>query len=465
MLRGRIGGDGAPFNLGEATVSRAAVRLATGEIGFGYTLGRDGEKARMIALCDAMVQSEQFARRGGAKVIAPLRAAMIREAEPQGRGNRGDAGRFLHPGARRGLSHDDDCRTAAGFADKVLSAQSTFRSVMDAMARPGSVQRIAAVSGAPAAMMRGTAAIALTLFDHDTPIWLDARMAATSDVAKWLKFHTSAPVVADSSIAQLCADRRRQTSSGARSLRVRQQRISGSVDDADPAGREPDAGACVRTARPRHRRHRDAAGLDRAARSVRAACDQRHAVSARHRCRAGRMTMPIVAIPRTTRLVSEGRLDACMSPSREANAPSRTPIACWRMSGAATATFPKSRWTRSPSSLSLGVDRVMTEGSLYDRELAALAIKQARGDMIEAIFLVRAFRATLPRFGASRAGRYRRDAGAAADFLDLQGYSRRPDPRAHLRLHPSPAGSRSLPRDLRRKRRRRPKLDRRRRRA
>src|ERR1700694_4735629 len=51
--------------------------------------------------------------------------------------------------------------------------------------------------------------------------------------------------------------------------------------------------------------------------------------------------------------------------------------------------------------LSLGVDRVMTEGSLYDRELAAIAIKQPRGDMIEAIFLVRAFRATLPRFGAT----------------------------------------------------------------
>jgi alpha-D-ribose 1-methylphosphonate 5-triphosphate synthase subunit PhnI len=51
--------------------------------------------------------------------------------------------------------------------------------------------------------------------------------------------------------------------------------------------------------------------------------------------------------------------------------------------------------------LSLAVDRVMSEGSLYDRELAALAIKQARGDLIEAIFLVRAFRATLPRLGAS----------------------------------------------------------------
>jgi alpha-D-ribose 1-methylphosphonate 5-triphosphate synthase subunit PhnH len=89
----------------------------------------------------------------------------------------------------------------AGFADKVLSAQSTFRSVMDAMARPGRVQRIAPTSGKPAAMMQGTAAIALTLFDHDTPVWLDAAMSATPDVAKWLKFHASAPVVADSSIA------------------------------------------------------------------------------------------------------------------------------------------------------------------------------------------------------------------------------------------------------------------------
>jgi alpha-D-ribose 1-methylphosphonate 5-triphosphate synthase subunit PhnI len=51
--------------------------------------------------------------------------------------------------------------------------------------------------------------------------------------------------------------------------------------------------------------------------------------------------------------------------------------------------------------LSLGVDRVMTEGSLYDPDLAAIAIKQARGDMIEAIFLLRAFRTTLPRFGYS----------------------------------------------------------------
>ena len=79
MVRGRIGGDGAPFNLGEATVSRAAVRLSTGEVGFGYTLGRDRQKARMIALCDALVQSDEFADVVESEVIAPLRIQMISE--------------------------------------------------------------------------------------------------------------------------------------------------------------------------------------------------------------------------------------------------------------------------------------------------------------------------------------------------------------------------------------------------
>ena len=88
----------------------------------------------------------------------------------------------------------------AGFADKVVSAQNTFRSVMEAMARPGSVQRIVASSGTPVGMMRGAAAIALTLFDHDTPVWLEEKMSETTDVARWLKFHSGAPIVADSSI-------------------------------------------------------------------------------------------------------------------------------------------------------------------------------------------------------------------------------------------------------------------------
>jgi alpha-D-ribose 1-methylphosphonate 5-triphosphate synthase subunit PhnG len=81
MVRGRIGGDGAPFNLGEATVSRAAVRLAGGVVGFGYTLGRDRNKARMMALCDALVQSDEFAEAVESGVIAPLRAAMNLERD------------------------------------------------------------------------------------------------------------------------------------------------------------------------------------------------------------------------------------------------------------------------------------------------------------------------------------------------------------------------------------------------
>lgn len=56
MTRGRIGGDGRPFNLGEATVTRAAVRLPDGETGFAYHLGRDRAKARLAATLDALWQ-------------------------------------------------------------------------------------------------------------------------------------------------------------------------------------------------------------------------------------------------------------------------------------------------------------------------------------------------------------------------------------------------------------------------
>ena len=64
-------------------------------------------------------------------------------------------------------------------------------------------------------------------------------------------------------------------------------------------------------------------------------------------------------------------------------------------------TVPELSLAQIEQQLGLAVDRVMTEGSLHDRELAALAIKQARGDLIEAIFLLRAYRTTLPRLGVS----------------------------------------------------------------
>ncbi len=74
--------------------------------------------------------------------------------------------------------------------------------------------------------------------------------------------------------------------------------------------------------------------------------------------------------------------------------------------------------------MALAVNRVMAEGSLYDPDLAALAIKQARGDLIEAVFLIRAYRTTLPRIGASRpvdTGAMACDRRISATFKDAPG--------------------------------------------
>lgn len=76
MVRGRIGGGGAPFNLGEATLTRASVRLDDGTVGHGQALGTDGAKARLAAIFDALFQ--QPARR--AEVAALLDAVAARIA-------------------------------------------------------------------------------------------------------------------------------------------------------------------------------------------------------------------------------------------------------------------------------------------------------------------------------------------------------------------------------------------------
>ncbi|MEZ5725351.1 MAG: phosphonate C-P lyase system protein PhnG [Paracoccaceae bacterium] len=73
MLRGRAGGTGAAFNLGEIVVTRASIRLAdSGTVGHGYVQGRDRDHARRAALADAMAQEEP--ERIEAEILAPLRA-------------------------------------------------------------------------------------------------------------------------------------------------------------------------------------------------------------------------------------------------------------------------------------------------------------------------------------------------------------------------------------------------------
>ncbi|MBL8595601.1 MAG: phosphonate C-P lyase system protein PhnH [Devosia sp.] len=90
-----------------------------------------------------------------------------------------------------------DTTIEGGFADLVLGAQSVFRAVMEALARPGTQQSIASDVLPPAPLTPELGAVALTLCDHDTLVWLDPVLAANEAVTQWLAFHCGAPLTAD----------------------------------------------------------------------------------------------------------------------------------------------------------------------------------------------------------------------------------------------------------------------------
>jgi len=75
MLRGRVGGTGNPFNLGEASVVRCAVRLGDGPLGVSYALGRDKRRAELAALFDALLQDPLHHDDLQRELIAPLAQA------------------------------------------------------------------------------------------------------------------------------------------------------------------------------------------------------------------------------------------------------------------------------------------------------------------------------------------------------------------------------------------------------
>jgi alpha-D-ribose 1-methylphosphonate 5-triphosphate synthase subunit PhnG len=80
MLRGRMGGDGNAFNLGEASVARASVRLPTGETGHAYILGRDTGRARLAAIADALWQRDDMRARLEREIMAPVTRRLEQEA-------------------------------------------------------------------------------------------------------------------------------------------------------------------------------------------------------------------------------------------------------------------------------------------------------------------------------------------------------------------------------------------------
>jgi alpha-D-ribose 1-methylphosphonate 5-triphosphate synthase subunit PhnH len=79
-----------------------------------------------------------------------------------------------------------------GFTDPVRDAQSTFRAVLDAMARPGRLHHVGQNLTAPVPLGRATAAVLLTLIDNETPLWVDPAAAAACD---WLTFHCGAVII------------------------------------------------------------------------------------------------------------------------------------------------------------------------------------------------------------------------------------------------------------------------------
>ncbi|AZO03267.1 MULTISPECIES: phosphonate C-P lyase system protein PhnH [unclassified Mesorhizobium] len=81
-----------------------------------------------------------------------------------------------------------------GFAEPVFNAQTVFRAIMDAMARPGSVQALPQLTRPPAPLSATAGAVALSLCDNDTPLWLDPPLQAEASVKAWLGFHTGAPL-------------------------------------------------------------------------------------------------------------------------------------------------------------------------------------------------------------------------------------------------------------------------------
>ena len=87
------------------------------------------------------------------------------------------------------------------FVDPVQESQGTFRAVMDAMARPGTIKSIGSKVAAPSPLNAAAAAVALALLDYETPVWLDRMLAARQDVVDWFRFHTGAPITSDPSRA------------------------------------------------------------------------------------------------------------------------------------------------------------------------------------------------------------------------------------------------------------------------
>ena len=190
MVRGRVGGTGAPFNLGEMSVTRCSVRLADGTVGHAWVQGRDKDHARRAAVVDALMQTDA-AHDIQRRVHRPAGRSRAAEACGPCRKGRRHKGGLLHhgPGGRPMTA----TALSGGFDDAPVQSARAFREILEAMARPGTIRRVSgATPPAPLSVAAGT--VLLTLVDPTTKLHL-AGACDCADVRDWVAFHLGAPLV------------------------------------------------------------------------------------------------------------------------------------------------------------------------------------------------------------------------------------------------------------------------------
>ena len=271
----------------------------------------------------------------------------------------------------------------------VQDAQHSFRRLLKAMSEPGVIVALHQLKRGWQPLNIATTSVLLTLADNDTPVWLSAPLS-NDIVSQSLRFHTNAPLVNQPELATFAVTDEAISSeqlnalssgtavapeagatlilqvvslSGGRMLRLTG---AGIAEERMIAPQLPECILHELTERP----HPFPLGID-----LILTCGER-----------------LLAIPRTTHVYvavkgGEKAIDAAHA-LQESRRRGNTDL-------------PELSVAQIEQQLNLAVDRVMTEGGIADRELAALALKQASGDNVEAIFLLRAYRTTLAKLAVS----------------------------------------------------------------
>ncbi|KAG1213502.1 hypothetical protein G6F35_010268 [Rhizopus arrhizus] len=294
------------------------------------------------------------------------------------------------PAASRGL--------LPGFADPVNDAQTTFRTALQALAHPGRVHQIVAETGVPAGQSTAMTALLLTLVDVDPPLWLPRTVGA--DVLAFLRFHCACPIVPSPALARFAAV---------------------------PAGCDAPALSACHQGDPAYPDLSTTLLMDVASLS------EGEAVTLSGPGIQTRQALSVDGLP--DGFWREWRLNHQRFPLGvdvtdmyvAVKGGERAILNSYRMLDdyrRGDREIPELSLDQIREQMPLAVSRVMAEGSLYDPQLASLALKQAAGDVIEAVFLLRAYRTTLSRYGYTQpidTGAMRLQRRISSTFKDVPG--------------------------------------------